>query len=183
MHVFLDLETLSTEPNAAILAIAAVAVDSIGTEISAFYCRIDSEQAKIHGDVSPDTVAWWCKQSNEAQAEAFGGHEHPECALISFADWYQGVGRGRVSGVWGNGPRADNVWLASAFERWGKPVPWPFYLDRDCRTAVSMCEMLTGCDVKASTPFVGTPHNALDDARHQAKYTFAAIRRIANNAT
>ncbi|HEM0000754.1 TPA: 3'-5' exoribonuclease, partial [Escherichia coli] len=47
----------------------------------------------------------------------------------------------------------------------------------DVRTIVQLGEAV-GFYAKNMIPFEGTPHNALDDARHQAKYVSAIWQKL-----
>ncbi|HHB9818735.1 TPA: 3'-5' exonuclease, partial [Salmonella enterica] len=79
--------------------------------------------------------------------------------------------------VWGNGATFDNVILRGAYERAGKICPWPFWNDHDVRTLVTLGRSI-GFDPKKDMPFIGEQHNALADARHQAKYVSAIWQKL-----
>ena len=71
-EVMLDLETMGNGPDAAIVAIGAVAFDIETATISprGFYVRVDLESAIGSGGVmDPSTVIWWLQQSDEAREE------------------------------------------------------------------------------------------------------------------
>ena len=61
-HIMVDIETLSTAVNAAVLSIGAVEFDPMSGKIEReFYHELDlSEQANRHIDVN--TMQWWVKQ-------------------------------------------------------------------------------------------------------------------------
>jgi hypothetical protein len=75
--VMIDLETLATSSDAAILTIGAVKFDPFGREkqqadMDSFYVRVDLDSCHEIGLVTnDDTIAWWASQSKEAQAAAF----------------------------------------------------------------------------------------------------------------
>ncbi len=79
--------------------------------------------------------------------------------------------------VWGNGATFDNVILRGAYERAGRICPWEFWNDHDVRTIVTLGSSV-GFDPKRDMPFIGDVHNALADARHQAKYVSAIWQKI-----
>ncbi|EGU4504909.1 3'-5' exoribonuclease, partial [Salmonella enterica] len=79
--------------------------------------------------------------------------------------------------VWGNGANFDNVILRSAFERASLPCLWNFWNDHDVRTMVTLGRAI-GFDPKRDMPFEGDMHNALADARHQAKYVSAIWQKL-----
>ncbi|MES3575777.1 3'-5' exonuclease [Enterobacter cloacae] len=79
--------------------------------------------------------------------------------------------------VWGNGATFDNVILRGAYERAGHICPWAFWNDHDVRTIVTLGRSV-GFDPKRDMPFIGDVHNALADARHQAKYVSAIWHKL-----
>lgn len=77
-HVMLDLETLGTEHDAMIISIGAVAFRFDDVPILAdrfFYTAVDIERSS--GSISPSTVNWWLKQSDEARAPWTKGRTTP----------------------------------------------------------------------------------------------------------
>uniref|UniRef100_UPI00050A7E94 3'-5' exonuclease n=1 Tax=Escherichia coli TaxID=562 RepID=UPI00050A7E94 len=59
----------------------------------------------------------------------------------------------------------------------GIPCPWRYYNDRDVRTIVELGKAID-FDVRTAIPFEGERHNALDDARYQAKYVSAIWKKL-----
>lgn len=57
-------------------------------------------------------------------------------------------------------------------------APWPFWQERDVRTIVAAGWLAGATDYKQSLPFEGVPHNCVDDAAHQAKYTTKILRGL-----
>lgn len=168
-NVMIDLETMGKGPNAAIIAIGAVAFDIDTGEIGPeFYQPVSLESAVREGGViDADTVMWWMQQSDEARAEFSKIKIDINDALMSLDDWFAMETNGDVF-VWGNGAPFDNVILRSAFERSDLPPPWKWWNDRCYRT------------IKALHPHIaleriGTHHNALDDARSQAQHLIAML--------
>jgi exodeoxyribonuclease VIII len=88
-------------------------------------------------------------------------------------------GAGTVE-VWGNGATFDNVILRNSYSRTGINCPWKFTNDRDVRTIVALGKAV-GCEPRHQIPFDGDAHNALADARHQAKYVSAIWQRLTAN--
>lgn len=158
--VMIDLETMGNGPSAAITAIGAVEFNvEVGTLGRRFYDIVDLKSSVAAGgtmDVS--TVLWWLQQSDEARAEFTRPGNWINLVLARFSSWSQNGVK-----VWGNGAAFDNVVLRSAYERLEISTPWDFRNDRCFRT------------VKALSPIVEIPdeevaHNALSDARWQARY-------------
>jgi exodeoxyribonuclease VIII len=171
--VMLDLETVGTGNNAAIIAIGACMFDIKTGDIGAeFYYPVDLESSGKHGTVDMSTILWWMKQSDDARA-VFNDEDKIDLdsALSFFLEWICQIEPPRDRRVWGNGSTFDNVIMKSAFNRMGFPYDaWPFYCDRDVRTIVDLGRRILNFDPKKDMPFEGTVHNALDDAKHQARY-------------
>lgn len=179
-HVFIDLETLGTAQDSAILVIAAYAVDGWGNKILSECWRIDPDSARAFGSVDPATEKWWSEQSDFARAQAFTARPRmalPE-ALRALAGMFESLEsrKARVY-VWGNSPSFDCAILRNAYKAAGVAIPWAFWQERDCRTVAWIGEWI-GFDAKANTEFKGQRHVALDDARHQAKYTIRILNEI-----
>ena len=161
--IMIDLETLATSTDAAILTIGAVKFDPFGKDIDepamdSFYVRVDLDSCHDIGLVTnDDTIAWWANQSKEAQDEAFGdkGRIPITDAFIQLYKFCWGAKR-----VWSNGSVFDIMICEHVFKKIGKAVPWQFWQIRDVRTAFDI-----GIDPKR--PPV-TAHHALHDAYNQA---------------
>ncbi|TLX65101.1 3'-5' exoribonuclease [Stutzerimonas nosocomialis] len=172
-HFVLDLETLSTAPNAAIVAIGCVRVEH-GKVVDEFYERVDLESARAQGgQVDTATLQWWLTQPDEARREISGELPgvHITAALAGLRAFmlHGGLTEARPL-VWGNGSSFDNVIVRSAFERAGIPEPWRFWNDRDLRTLLALRGL-----TKRSVLFEGTEHHALHDARHEARLLIQAL--------
>lgn len=179
-HVMLDLETMGSGPDAAIVAIGAVVfdphADPLGDLGESFYRTVDLESAvRAGGAIDAGTVLWWLRQSAAARA-ALGKDAVPlPLVLRDFAGFLAGLGP--EVNLWGNGAGFDNVILAQAYRAIGLPVPWKHWNDRCYRT------------LKALYPEVpaperaGTAHQALDDAQHQARHAAAMLRARAGADT
>lgn len=154
-NVMLDLETMGTCGNSAIIAIGAVRFD---TEVTDRFYEVVTLQSSVDVGlkIDPSTVIWWMDQSDEARGQfKRKGTVLPE-ALLRFANW---VGHGAE--VWGNGASFDNSILSNAYLKCGITQPWEFWNDRCYRTIKSMNK-----GIKLNR--VGTYHNAVDDAESQA---------------
>lgn len=170
-HLMLDLETLGTTPDSAILAIGAVIFDPLSQEIGEeFYQAVDITSSSQFGKIDPETLKWWMAQSADAKLVFSDEKACPlELALQRFSQFVMANG-GNELRVWGNGSGFDNVILAYAYRACGIAIPWSFRLDRDVRTIVDLGRELFGTSPKTNMTFKGIAHNALDDARFQAEY-------------
>ncbi|WP_024590522.1 MULTISPECIES: 3'-5' exonuclease [unclassified Pseudoalteromonas] len=178
--VMLDLETIGQHSNAVIVSIGAVFFNPITGNIGAeFYQVIDIEDAMKYGTVDGATLKWWMKKSDEARAIFNDKDTMPlKDALLELNDWlYQIEGyKNRI--IWGNGATFDNVILSNAYTATKMTKAWHFSNDRDVRTVVDIGRRLLGIDPKKSNKFTGKPHNALDDAKHQAKYVSDVFKQL-----
>ncbi|WP_194442379.1 3'-5' exonuclease [Pseudoalteromonas simplex] len=180
--VMLDLETIGQQSNAVIVSIGAVFFNPLTGNIGAeFYQVIDIEDAMKYGKVDGSTLKWWMKQNDDARSIFNTNDTMPlKDALLEFNEWmYQIEGFiNRV--VWGNGATFDNTILTNAYKATNMTKPWHFSNDRDVRTMVDVGRRVLGIDPKKSNAFKGNPHNALDDAKHQAKYISDIYKQISH---
>jgi DNA polymerase III epsilon subunit-like protein len=161
--IMIDLETLATSPDAAILTIGAVKFDPFGDELSEpnmdkFYVRVDLDSCdRLNLNVNEDTINWWASQSKEAQEEAFSPDNRIDIA-DAFNQLYKfcwGAKR-----VWSHGASFDVVICEHVFNKLQKAVPWSFWQVRCTRT-------LFDIGINPERPPV-LKHHALEDAWNQA---------------
>lgn len=180
-HIMLDLETLSTEPNAMITAIGAVVMDFENCTIRETFERqidIESYGSNSGFDMSASTVKWWLKQSDDARSKFNEPAHSYKAALFGFGNWCSMVSDGKMSDlfVWGNGAAFDNVIIKNALAREQASVTlWPYSNDRCYRTIKSVFPRL---DLKVEGL---TAHNALDDAKYQALYLLELHKHVGLN--
>jgi len=158
-HLMVDLETLATTPNAAILTIGAVTFDPNSTKIyNEFYRRVELESLDpLDTYIDDGTLEWWSKQDKAAQDEAFDpeGREPIQNVLGDFYKFCLGSER-----FWSHGAAFDIVILEYYFRKINKPFPWNFWDVRDTRTIFDL-----GLDPEMPQ---ANKHNALEDAKRQA---------------
>ncbi|OEM44471.1 exonuclease [Escherichia coli] len=175
-HLMIDLETMGKNPDAPIISIGAIFFDPqtgyMGPEFSK---TIDLETAG--GVIDRDTIKWWLKQSREAQSAILTDEIPLDDALLQLRKFINENSGESFVQIWGNGANFDNVILRRSYERLGIPCPWRYYNDRDVRTIVELGNSI-GFEVRMAIPFEGVPHNALDDARHQAKQVSAIWQKL-----
>ncbi|HFO4634006.1 TPA: 3'-5' exoribonuclease [Escherichia coli] len=175
-HLMIDLETMGKNPNAPIISIGAIFFDpqtgDMGPEFSK---TIDLETAG--GVIDRDTIKWWLKQSREAQSAIMTDEIPLDDALLQLREFIDENSGEFFVQVWGNGANFDNTILRRSYERQGIPCPWRYYNDRDVRTIVELGKAID-FDARTAIPFEGERHNALDDARYQAKYVSAIWQKL-----
>lgn len=174
----IDMETLSTEHNAALLSIGAVIHDfSTGQQVDKFYANITPESSiAARLDVSESTKAWWAKQGQAAQDVLSVDQRPLRDVLVDFTKWLAGHG---VQYAIGNGPRADNQWLDSACKAVGMQSPIKYWGDLDMRTLTFIGTHILGLDHWHNT-FKGVKHNALHDAINEAEFCNAVFQKLIN---
>ena len=175
-HLMIDLETMGKNPDAPIISIGAIFFDpqtgDMGPEFSK---TIDLETAG--GVIDRNTIKWWLKQSREAQSAIMTDEIPLDDALLQLREFIDENSGEFFVQVWGNGANFDNTILRRSYERQGIPCPWRYYNDRDVRTIVELGKAID-FDARTAIPFEGERHNALDDARYQAKYVSVIWQKL-----
>lgn len=175
-HLSVDLETMGTNPDAPINSIGCKFFDPATGEMGPEFSKaIDLETSG--GIIDRKTIKWWAKRSREAQSAIFTDEIPLNDALLQLREFINENSGESFVQIWGNGANFDNVILRRSYERQGIPCPWRYYNDRDVRTIVELGNSI-GFDVRMAIPFEGVPHNALDDARHQAKQVSAIWQKL-----
>ena len=170
MDIMLDIETLATSPDAAVLTFGAIKFDPFNPSIQmsdGIYFRINvDEQIDLGRRVDEGTVAWWGTQSAEVREEALG-----ETDRVSIEDFTKALNKFVVGAtrIWAQGPVFDIVILENLYRQIGKPAPWQYYSIRDSRTLLKAL----GDDRKGGALL----HNALADAVSQAEAVQSAVNR------
>ena len=178
-HLMIDLETMGKNPDAPIISIGAIFFDpQTGDMGPEFSNTIDLETAG--GVIDRDTIKWWLKQSREAQSAIMTDEIPLDDALLQLREFIDENSGEFFVQVWGNGANFDNTILRRSYERQGIPCPWRYYNDRDVRTIVELGKAID-FDARTAIPFEGERHNALDDARYQAKYVSAIWQKLIPN--
>ena len=142
-NIMIDIETTSTNPDAAIVSIGAIRFARGGKlrkigDMDSFYTKVSissCEDVGLHTD--PSTMDWWSRQDQSVRYEALENPTHRlsiHDALRKLAEW---IGRGDNL-IWGNGDDFDCVILASAYRACGINVPWKFWNTRDVRTVFDL---------------------------------------------
>ena len=165
--LMIDIETLAVSPNSTILTIGAQGFDPFSdtyTDVT-FYERITLE-SQDGRDVDDNTVAWWAKQSEEAQEEAFG-----EDGRIAIKEALEKLAKiaWKHSNLWANGITFDFVILENAMQAYGVSVPWKYWQLHDARTVYKICPDL---------PKLGNNHNALMDCCNQIDLLQQALEQL-----
>lgn len=157
-----DIETLSTQPNATVLTVGGVKFDPHCTREphSDFYVRLNVDHQISSGrHVDPGTLEWWSKQDPEIQQEALGDENR-----VDLLEFMQEFNRwcATVDEIWCQGPQFDMVIIENLYAQLNHHTSWPYWKIRDCRTVFSMMPKDPRKDIQQDL------HNALADSRYQA---------------
>lgn len=162
-NVMIDLETLGTRADAAIISLGAVKFEFEGGPIvDTFKINIDAASCKSHGlYIDKETVEWWSKQSKEARQAWMKDPVTLTGAIDSFTQWY-----GKKSlPTWSHGAGFDIPILEYTYKKcFNNLPPWKYYDVYCCRTVMNMA----GYDLKKERESSGTYHDALEDSKAQA---------------
>lgn len=169
--IMIDIETLGTTPDAAVLTIGAIRfnADTKDAPVKEIYLKLDvaDQQGRITDE---NTVKWWSEQEQTVQDSTFKGNRiSVRLALEELTNFITEDDR-----VWAHGPQFDMVILESLYKSVDKKAPWKYNKVRDTRT---LYEVL-GDMRPAVRP---NEHNALEDCKYQAKGVqecFAHLRSL-----
>ena len=183
-HVMVDLETLGLTPGHSILSIGAVAfcpeTGELGAEFYSVVSRYSCQRRGLRED--PGTLGWWSEQSEEARTVLTAASDPwtaptLPAALLAFDDYLRSVGPLPEVRLWGNGADFDNPILQAAYAAAGIAYPCNFN-NRCYRTMKNLPELFGEGWTPPALERSGTYHNALDDARSQARHFLAIIAQV-----
>ncbi|HBB0196248.1 TPA: exonuclease [Escherichia coli] len=178
-HLMIDLETMGKNPDAPINALAGKFFDPTTGEMEPEFSKTIALET-AGGVIDRDTIKWWLKQSREAQSAILTDEIPLDDALLQFKEFIEENSGEFFVQVWGNGANFDNVILRRSYERQEIPCPWRYTNDRDVRTMVAL-GLVMDFDARNVITFEGERHNALHDARYQAKYVSAIWQKLFPN--
>lgn len=184
MRVMIDIETLATRSDAAIVQIGAVAFENgaiLGEPLLVSIAPEFYEQNReFH--VSDQTKAWWAKQSKAARDSLnINKVATVYIALDRMREWFEEIGfNPKKDEVWANGPQFDlSILRYAASKAYGddNQVPWHYRQERDCRTLTALAGWVDAEELgDAGLGLVG--HRADHDAIKQALRVSVQLDRI-----
>ncbi len=172
--VMVDIETLGVRPGSVLPSVGLTGFDpETGALGPSFECVINIGSSLSHGlTTDPSTLDWWKKQKPEAQAVIFdslsGGLSLTE-AIDGITAFWMALPEPGKTRLWGNGSDFDNVLLTAAYRVLGRTPPWTPWNGRCFRT---LKNLFPGHEPERQ----GIHHNALADARHQARWALAIAK-------
>lgn len=178
VHIMLDLETMSLDDDAVVVAIGAVAFSRDTPSIASMEVRLGNpelQQWQIrHGAVVCDeTKAWWETQPREARNATLSPLDIMDAENVikdgidRLREFIDKVG---ATNIWTAGPQKDIVWLDNLAAR--TKTPWtnlPFHVVRDYRTIRDT--HLTG----GRTRTRGATHCAVQDCHDQIEVLLGVV--------
>lgn len=175
--VMVDLETMSTRADAAIVSIGACWFNAQTGDVGEpMHLPVALNSSRMcGGHIDGDTVRWWLQQSDAARAAIAAATDAQTLpsALQALTLYLHSVADQGTVRLWGNGADFDLPILASAYQQIGIKQPWAYYNGRCMRTLRKLLPHVQ------APQFEGTEHNAAHDARHQARHAIALLRAIA----
>ena len=162
-HGMIDLETLSTRPDATVLTVGAIKFDPFTEQEphNGLYLRLNvDEQSDFGRHVDNGTLEWWGRQDEKIREEALGdGDRVPLTEFVKQLNkWCVGLDY-----IWCQGPTFDFVMLQHLYKSAETPVPWNYWQIRDSRTLFKMMPQDPRRAIQEQL------HNALADCYYQAK--------------
>lgn len=176
-HIMIDLETLSTAPDAGIIQIGAQLFDPTAAEedclIGDGICLNVDPQAVMDAGMRIDwsTLHWWMSQPDAFQTLAAPGEGLLLSKALTELSAFVNANGGRWAKIWANGAAFDPPVLESSYRRCRLDVPWSYNNVLDMRTMKWLAP-----DVMKVTPNLA--HNALSDCRAQALYVARCYRAL-----
>jgi hypothetical protein len=173
-HIMLDLETMGTKHDAAIVAIGAVAFNSAEGVYSHFYTTVNLESSMAYkGTVDASTIFFWMGMEPQAQKEIIEATTSLPLAMSLFSKWLLNLDADvnrRL--IWGNGADFDNVIFNNAYRNTGyEDMLWPYRNNRCYRTLKNLNQQ-----IPCHKPKI--PHHALWDATAQAEHALEIIKHL-----
>lgn len=186
IHVSLDLETASLEPNAAIVQIGACTTEPVN--LQNFTVSVDLRSCEREGlDVSKSTMEWWNKQDSELRKQVFGGKIVIKDALDQFYGWLEYISRDNLDRIylWSKPQCFDIPILKTATEKF---TTYPLS-HRNVGDVYTLMRTLTVQEQEQVHNQVITEypalqaHNALHDAIYQRAFIEAGLRKWNTNSS
>lgn len=171
-HAMIDLETLGTTPDCAVLTIGGVKFDPnlIHKPTQEFYYRFEvNEQLDKGRTTLESTLEWWGKQDEAVREEALGdGNRTPVIEVLQALNkWCVGV-----DAFWCQGPAFDICILENLYRQYDHHIPWAFWKIKDSRTLFSIMPKDPRKEINFSA------HNALEDCKVQAMCVQQTIKEL-----
>jgi exodeoxyribonuclease VIII len=189
IDIMLDIETLGKGDNPPVFQIAGCAFDITTGEIIDTINKIAN--IRDVNNIEGDTLLWWLNNNSELLKNLLNKGCSHQCTekdiVMNFVHWVNSlsdiynVNSSKVY-LWGNGATFDNRIIEGKCRYYGFKYPISYYADRDMRTIIEAARIKKGFsnekEYKATIPFDGTPHDALNDTLYQIKVICQAYKDL-----
>lgn len=176
-HSMIDLETLSTRYDAAVVSIG-VAIFNDDKILDTNGWALDPKY--VTGHIDPKTVMWWMQQGEAAREFSFSGKFMPSTVAFELKTL---LAQYDVKEVWSKDPHFDHVILTEWWARIDQHVgefPYHYRAPRSYRTLEA--EVLrAGFDESEWAQWNYVAHNPVDDAVTQARAVIKMRQLIGGN--
>ena len=165
-HIFIDLETLSTNQRGMIVSIGACKFrfdTGVGDKFSINISTKDSAAYDRH--VSKGTLIWWQERPKEIRDSWRKDPVNVMNALDKFDEFF---GKDKKQMIWSQGSYFDCGLLKDTYEMCNRKEPWEYWNIMDARTIFNF----TGIRFKNKSD----AHTALGDAVSAAEQLIAAFK-------
>lgn len=169
LHCMVDIETLATCPNAAIIQIGGCKFDPDSDLITEEFCiNVDPQSSKRAGLViDPDTIEWWKKQDKEVIKSLQTNQVELSDALNEVYDWY----KKEDDVIWSWGSSFDAPVLEHAYIACFLRMPWKYWKFQCARTIAKVFSI----DKDGGAGSHNAQYDAVDQAKVIQKF-YAALR-------
>lgn len=177
-HFMVDIETLATDQDAAILSIGGVVFTPDGTldKSKSIYIVVNLT-GQEEREINPETLYWWMAQRDSPRRAIFNTLPTSRVplspALNRLGTFYT---EHKCKRIWSHGSTFDIPILAHAYRSFNWETPWHWRDVRDTRTRFAMALSMGLEPPTKRKP--GDKHHALGDAIRQAEDIITATQYI-----
>lgn len=170
-QIMVDIETLSTAINCAIVSIGAIKFSLSEGIQDRFKVNIDPVSCKKFGRaINKKTIDWWFEQPKAAREGWMTDPKPMDEALNTFADWYGP--KSRV--IWSKGSYFDFPRLEDSFQACEIAIPWKYWDVYDYRTIINVLKI----DDRKLKSEGSVYHDAVSDCEEQLKVLLPLLKAL-----
>ena len=162
-HIFVSIETMSTNTNAMILSIGAVKFSFDSGIGESFSVNIDMNDSINFRHYSTDTVGWWRAKPKEIRDKWKSDPKSCLDACREFTEFFDNSD----AMVWSKNNLFELTAIKSLYEDVGLDLPWKHWNTMDTRTVFSLLDLKLDYDVS---------HIALNDAISGAEHIIKVFK-------